>query len=104
MRNGAHNGRSVRLCRILAALLSPIRQFLNHVWIKLTSETGNLPATRGVRSMTRSACCDVLIGHPVLEDFFTCPHKLPWRATERWRIERVEICGKSRDHRRTQRM
>jgi hypothetical protein len=50
------------------------------------------------------ACRDVLFRQAVLEDFPACRRELPRRAAKWWRIERVEICGKRRDHRRAQRM
>src|SRR6516164_5987787 len=54
--------------------------------------------------MASSACRDVLIRQAVLEDFHACRRELPRRAAQWRRIERVEICGKRRDHRRAQRM
>jgi hypothetical protein len=104
MCNRAHNGRSVGLCGILAALCTPVGQRFDDVEIELASQSRNLAAAGGVRSVTRGACCDVFIGHPVLEDFLASLRELLRRAAKRWRIERAKICGKSRDHRLAQRM
>ena len=104
VRNRAHDCRCVRDFWILTAFFAPIEQFVDDVGIKLTGQARNLAGACSIGTVASSACRDVLIRQPVLEDFPARRHELPRCAAEWRRIERVEICGKSRNHRLAQRM
>ena len=52
MRDRFHDGRCVRFCRILAALLAPVHQFFQDVVMELTRETRERALTFGVWTVT----------------------------------------------------
>ena len=76
VRNRAHDCRCVRDFWILAAFFAPIEQFVDDVGIKLTGQTRNYAGACSIGTVASSACRDVLIRQPVLEDFPARRHEL----------------------------
>src|SRR5580704_10740561 len=97
-----HDRRVIRVLRILAALLVPIRQFARNIIGELAGQPRKRAVTLAVRAVAGGARRHIAGWNSFLEDLFAGGDDIFGCAAQRLGIEIVKIRGQRRYHRRAQ--
>src|SRR5215470_6416913 len=87
MRDRFHDGRCVRFCRILTALLAPVHQFFQDVVMELTCQTRERALTFSLWTVTGRTGRNIGAENALLVDFFARDCEFYWSAAQRPWIE-----------------
>src|SRR5271165_5844844 len=95
----AHDVRIVRVLRVLPTLLGPVRQLGDHVAVELAGQARKLVNAVGVLAVARLAGRNLRAGNAFMVDLFPFGHEVSRSAAIGRRVEILEMCGQSVDHR-----
>src|ERR1700692_574498 len=102
VRDRLHDRRGIRVLRILAALLVPIRQFARDVVEHLAGQPRKRAVSLGIRTVAGGARRHIAGRNSFFEYPLAGGDETPGRAAQRLGIEVVKIRGQRRDHCRAQ--